>query len=178
MEVSKRRCSIWWWFWTYVVVNMVDTKLFNYGIIGIDHGRSGVTAATPSWFVVRRGRPLSCALGMSLCCRNSLGCCCRNSLSPVIYPLNQPFLTHYDPGACTTAIIGRCCKSSNGNASVVRLRVLREPQIAVMIQAPLMPYDATDPGQYWNRLSLLACICFVFSYVLTYWDWMMNICVS
>ena len=36
------------------VVNTFDTMLFSHVIIGIDHGRSGVTATTPEWFVVRR----------------------------------------------------------------------------------------------------------------------------
>ena len=31
----------------YFVVNTFDTKLFSHVIIGIDHGRSGVTATTP-----------------------------------------------------------------------------------------------------------------------------------
>ena len=57
MEASRRRRSIWWWFWTYFVVNTCNITLFSHVIIGIDHGRSGVTATTPSWFVVRRGRP-------------------------------------------------------------------------------------------------------------------------
>ena len=46
-------------------VNTCNITLFSRVIIGIDHGRSGVTATTPSWFVVRRGRPSSCALGTS-----------------------------------------------------------------------------------------------------------------
>ena len=66
--VAKERCvtsqqrqvgdvtRFWWIFWTYFVVNTLHTKLFSHVIIGIDHGRSGVTATTPSWFVVRRGR--------------------------------------------------------------------------------------------------------------------------
>ena len=54
MEASRRRRSIGGWFWTYVVVNAFDTKLFSHVLIGIDHGRDGVTATTPSWFVVRR----------------------------------------------------------------------------------------------------------------------------
>ena len=53
MEASRRRRSIWWWFWTYFVVNKFCTKLFFHVIIGIDQGRSGVTATTPDWFVVR-----------------------------------------------------------------------------------------------------------------------------
>ena len=51
--------TFWWWFWTYYVVNTFHTTLFSHAIIGIDHGREGVTATTPSWFVVRRGRPES-----------------------------------------------------------------------------------------------------------------------
>ena len=52
MEASRRRSSIWW-FWTYFVVNTFDTTLFSHVIIGIDHDREGVTATTPSWFVVQ-----------------------------------------------------------------------------------------------------------------------------
>ena len=52
-------------FLTYFVVNTCNITLFSHGIIGIDHGRSGVTATTPWWFVVRRGRPSSCALETS-----------------------------------------------------------------------------------------------------------------
>ena len=61
----RRRRSIWWWFWKYFVVNTCNITFFSHVIIGIDHGRLGVTATTPSWFVVRWGRPSSCALGMS-----------------------------------------------------------------------------------------------------------------
>ena len=46
-------------------VNTSDITLFSHLIIGIVHGRSGVTATKPSWFVVRQGRPSSCALGTS-----------------------------------------------------------------------------------------------------------------
>ena len=76
MEASRGRCSICWWFWTYFVVNTCNMTLFSHVIIGIDHGRSGVTATTLSWFVVRRGRP-----------NKSLGCCCGNSLPTIINPL-------------------------------------------------------------------------------------------
>ena len=65
MEASRRRRSIWWWFWTYFAVNTFDRTLFSHVIIGIDHGRSGVTATITSWFVVRRGHPESAARGMS-----------------------------------------------------------------------------------------------------------------
>ena len=29
IEASRPRRSIWWWFWTYFVVNTIDTKLIN-----------------------------------------------------------------------------------------------------------------------------------------------------
>ena len=63
MESSRRRRSIWWKLWKYFVVNTFDTRLLSPVITGIDHGRSRVMATTPWWFVVRRGRPSSCALG-------------------------------------------------------------------------------------------------------------------
>ena len=72
-EASRQRHSIWWWFWTYFVENTLDTKLFGHDMIKIDQGREGVTATTPSWFVVNK----------------SLGCCCRNSLPTIINPLNK-----------------------------------------------------------------------------------------
>ena len=84
MEASRRRRSIWWWFWTYFVVNTCNITFFSHVIIGIDYGRSGVTATTPSWLVVRRGRPSSAPDN------KSLGCCCRNSPPTVINPLSKP----------------------------------------------------------------------------------------
>ena len=30
MEASRKCRLIWWWFWTYFVVNMFDTKLFSH----------------------------------------------------------------------------------------------------------------------------------------------------
>ena len=89
MEASRWRCSIWWWFWAYFVINTFHTTLFSHVIIGIDHGRLGVTATTPEWFVVRRGRPSSVLAPDN----KSLGCCCRNSLPTVINPLNTNPIT-------------------------------------------------------------------------------------
>ena len=73
----------------FCVVNMFHTKFFSHVIIGIDHGRSWVTATTSSWLVVWRGRPESAARGMSPPDNKSLGCCCRNSRPTVINPLIQ-----------------------------------------------------------------------------------------
>ena len=113
MQASRRRRSIWWWFWTYFVVNTSDITLFSHVIIGIDHGREGVMATTPEWFVVWRrdvpraqvGRELrqqhpsdllsGAGTSQELRSRDvpapdnkSLGCCCRSSLPTVINPLN------------------------------------------------------------------------------------------
>ena len=100
MEASRRRRSIWWRFWTYFVVNTFHTKLFSHVIIGIDHGRPGITATTPLWFIVR---------WVPVPDNKSLGCCCRNSLPTVIYPLTHwGRVTHICVGNLT--IIG----SDNG----------------------------------------------------------------
>ena len=90
MEASRRRRSIWWWFWTYFVVNTFHATLFSNVIIGIDHGRSGVTATTPSWFVVRRQELRS--RDVPALDNKSLGCCCRNSRPTVINPLNTVYI--------------------------------------------------------------------------------------
>ena len=91
MAASRQRRSIWWWFWTYFVVDTFHTTLFSHVIIGIGHGREGVTATTPEWFIVRR-RDVPRALllrsrDVPAPDNKSLGCCCRNSLPTVINPL-------------------------------------------------------------------------------------------
>ena len=118
MEASRRRRSIWWWFWTYFVLSTCNITLFSHVIIGIDHGREGVTATTPEWFVVRR-RDVSRAQD-----NKSLGCCCRNSLPTVINPLNivwqiqwvitdELHSTHYRLIANWTIRKKRICNSNN-----------------------------------------------------------------
>ena len=73
----------------YFVINAFHTKVFSHVIIGIDQGRSGVTATTPL--------VICCPAGTSLELRSqdvpapdnkSLRCCRRNSHSTVINPLN------------------------------------------------------------------------------------------
>ena len=82
MEASRRRRSIWWWFWTYFVANTLDTTLFSHVIIEIDHGRSELTATTPSWFVTS---PVETSLELRsqdvpAPDNKSLGCCRRDPL--------------------------------------------------------------------------------------------------